>query len=103
MQQVIDIERYDVLQEAFVREIIQQIRLKLMEAGIGGEQLIDLTGNIAFSVASTIDGNAVIDNDGMDVHPYLVFSGDEDEIIHCGENSYVHEFVADVMNKVFAK
>ncbi len=103
MQQVIDIERYDELQEAFVQEIIQQIRLKLMEAGIGGEQLIDLTGNIAFSVASTIDGNAVIDNDGMDVHPYLVFSGDEDEIIHCGENSYVHEFVADVMNKVFAK
>ena len=103
MQQVIDIERYDELQEAFVREIIQRIRLKLMEAGISGEQLIDLTGHIAFSVASTIDGNAVIDNDGMDVHPYLVFSGDEDEIIHCGENSYVHEFVADVMDKVFAK
>ena len=101
MQQVIDIERYDELQEAFVREIIQQIRLKLMEAGISGEQLFDLTGNIAFSVASTIDGNAVIENDGMDVHPTLVFSGEEDEVIHSGENSYVHEFVADVMGKVF--
>ncbi len=103
MEQIIDLEKYESLQEIFVGEIIQQIRLKLMEAGIKGDELIDLTGNIAFSVTSTLDGNAMIERDGMDVQPYLVFSGEDDQIIHCGENSYTHEFVASEMDKAFSK
>jgi hypothetical protein len=101
MNPKIDIEKYENLQEIFVGEIIQQIRLKLMQAGISGDQLIDLTGEIAFSVTSTLDGNAMIERDGVDVNPYLVFSNDEDEIIHCGENSFTHEFVAGEMDKAF--
>jgi hypothetical protein len=101
MKTTIDIEKYETLQEIFVGEIIQQIRLKLMEAGITGEQLFDLTGEIAFSVTSTLDGNAMIERDGTDVHPCLVFTGDEDEIIHGDENSFTHEFVASEMDRAF--
>jgi len=101
MELKIDIEQYETLQEGFVAEIIQQIRLKLMAAGITGDQLIDLTGEIAFSVTSTLDGNTMIERDGLDIHPYLVFSNDEDQIIHCGENSFTHEFVADEMDSAF--
>jgi len=100
MELKIDIEKYEALQEGFVGEVIQQIRLKLMKAGITGDQLIDLTGEIAFSVTSTLDGNAMIERDGLNVHPYLVFSND-DQIIHCGENSFTHEFVAGEMDKAF--
>ena len=101
MELKIDIEKYEALQEGFVGEVIQQIRLKLMKAGITGDQLIDLTGEIAFSVTSTLDGNAMIERDGLNVHPYLVFSND-DQIIHCGENSFTHEFVAGEMDKAFS-
>jgi hypothetical protein len=101
MELKIDIDKYETLQEIFVGEIIQQIRLKLMQAGITGDELVDLTGEIAFSVTSTLDGNAMIERDGIDVNPYLVFSGSEDEIIHCGENSFTHEFVAGEMDKAF--
>lgn len=100
MNPKIDIEKYENLQEIFVAEIIQQIRLKLMQAGISGDELIDLTGEIAFSVTSTLDGNAMIERDGVDVNPYLVFSND-DEVIHCGENSFTHEFVAGEIDKAF--
>jgi hypothetical protein len=101
MEQIIDIDKYEALQELLVREIIEQIRLKLMEAGLSGEQLLELTGNIAFSVTSTIDGNTIIEGDGMEVHPYLAFSGEDEQLIHCGENSFSHEFVAGIMEQVF--
>jgi hypothetical protein len=97
-----DLDKYEELQEIFVGEIIQQIRLKLMQAGITGDDLTNLTGEIAFSVTSTLDGNAMIERDGIDVNPYLVFSGEEDEIIHCGENSFTHEYVASEMDKAFS-
>jgi hypothetical protein len=101
MQQIIDINKFEELQELLVREIIEQIRLKLTQAGLKDEQLREATGEIAFSIASTIDDNANIEHNGVEVHPYLAFSDKEGFIIHCGENSCTHEFVASVMNQVF--
>ena len=101
MQQIRDIEKYDQLQKLFVREIIEQIRFKLAKGGISGDALQDLTLEIAFSVISTIDDQAIIEQDGVRVRPFLAFVGDEHEIIHCGENSYAHEFVSDEIKKAF--
>jgi hypothetical protein len=103
MQQILDIEKFEQLQEILVREIIEQIRFKLAQGGISGDQLRELTGEIAFSVTSTIDGQANIEEDGVAVRPYMAFIGDEEEIIHCGENSFGHEYVADLMKQVFSK
>lgn len=102
MKLKIDIEKYEALQEIFVGEIIQQIKLKLMQAGITGDELFNLTGEIAFSVTSTLDGNAMLEKDGTDVNPYLVFAAEDDQIIHCGENSFTHEYVAGEMDKAFS-
>lgn len=102
MQQILDIEKFEQLQEILVREIIEQIRFKLAQGGISGDQLRELTGEIAFSVTSTIDGQANIEDDGVTVRPYVAFIGDEEEIIHCGENSFGHEYVADLMKQVFS-
>lgn len=102
MQLEIDADKFDQQQQILVREIIEQIRLKLTEAGITGEQLKDLTGNIAFSVASTIDDTAMIEFEGVEVHPYLTFISDEDVLIHGGENSYTHEYVADLISDIFS-
>lgn len=101
MELKIDDVKFDEHQKIFIREIIEQIRLKLVEAGITGEKLQDLTGNIAFSVASTIDDTARIEYEGMEVNPYLTFVTDDTQLIHCNEKSYTHEYVASLVDEVF--
>ena len=101
MQQIRDIEKYEQLQKILVRELIEQIRFKLAKGGISDEALHDLTLELAFSVASTLDDQAIIEHDGIRARPYLAFIGEEGEIIHCGENAYTHEFVSDEIKKAF--
>lgn len=97
MQLKLDPTRFDEQQLILVRELVQTIRVKLQEAGLSGEQLAEATASIAFSVASTIDDTSAIEADGMEVHPYLTFRTSEEELTHCGENSYTHEFVYEVL------
>lgn len=102
MQLEIDVNKFDEHQIIFIREIIEQIRFKLAAAGYSGNELKELTGEIAFSVASTIDDTAKIEHEGTEVRPYLTFIAEDDQLIHCGENSYTHEYVASLVNEVFS-
>jgi hypothetical protein len=88
---------FEEQQAILVRELVQSIRIKLKEAGLNGDKLEDTTASIAFSVASTIDDTSAIEVDGTEVHPYLTFRTSGDELTHCGENSYTHEFVYEVL------
>jgi hypothetical protein len=101
MQLKIDADTFDHHQKLFVREIIEQIRFKLITAGYEGERLKEVTGEIAFSVASTIDDTAGIEFEGTEVRPYITFRDEEDQLLHCGENSYMHEYVASLMDELF--
>jgi hypothetical protein len=97
----LDPKRFDEQQFALVRELVQTIRVKLQEAGLTGEKLEEATASISFSVASTIDDTSAIEVDGKAVHPYLMFRTSDDELTHCGENSYTHEFVYEVLQSLF--
>ena len=101
MQLEIDTEKFEQQQQILLRELIEQIRFKLAAAGYKGSDLKEVTGEIAFSVASTIDDMAKIEFEGTEVRPYLTFRTDDTQLIHCGENSYMNEFVASLMNEVF--
>ena len=101
MQLKLDVEKYDELQEILIREIMEQIRFQLIKGGINGDTLREMTGEIAFSVASTIDDTAGIEFEGTAVKPYLCFTSGEDELLHCGENSCTHELVAELMGQLF--
>jgi hypothetical protein len=103
MQMNLDSTGFDDLQMLLVRELVQNIRVKLQEAGITGTKLEDLTASIAFSVASTIDDTSAIEVDGAEAHPYLTFRTSDDELTHCGENSYTHEFVYEVLRSMDEK
>ena len=103
MKLKLDTEKFDGLQEIFVRELAEQVRFKLAQNGITGDQLRDLTGEITFSVTSSIDDIANIEADGVEVSPYLTFRTSDGESTHCGENSYGHELVADINKKLFSK
>ena len=100
MRLKLDPTRFDEQQFILVRELVQSIGVKLQEAGLSGEELVEATASIAFSVASTIDDTSAIEADGKEVHPYLTFRTSEDELTHCGDNSYTHEFVYEVLQSL---
>lgn len=96
-----DIEQFDKCQAILVDEIAQRVKIKLLEAGMEGEDLEEIVAGITFSIASVIDDMAAIDSDGVEVRPYLTFRSDNDELLHCGENSYTNEFVYQTLKKLF--
>lgn len=101
MQLTLDTSKFEAYQEIFISEIVEKIKIKLLEAGVESEQLEDLTAGIALSIASTIDDMAGVEAEGVEVHPYLTFRANDDEVIHCGENSYTYEYVYGIMKKLF--
>ncbi len=103
MQLNADPTLFDEQQVALVRELVQSVMVKLQQAGLTGVKLEDLTASIAFSVASIFDDQSAIEVDGTEVHPYLTFRTAEEALTHCGENSYMHEFVYDVLQSVFGQ
>lgn len=102
MQLETDIEKFEKYQQILIREIIEQIRFKLAAAGFRSHNLREVTGEIAFSVASTIDDMAKIEFEGDEIRPYLTFRTDDTQLIDCGENSYMNEFVANLVHDVFS-
>lgn len=103
MQLKVDSARFEQQQAFLVRELVQNIRVKLQEAGLTGNQLDDVTASIAFSVASTLDDTSAIEVEGTEVHPYLTFRTSDDELTHCGDNAYTHEFVYEALQALCQK
>ena len=101
MKLVSDSESYLEQQEIFTGEMIARISEHLEDAGIKDDALKELTGKIAFEVASMIDGVSEIEFDGSSSYPYLTFQKGEDEIIDLGGNSYTHELVYGILNAMF--
>ncbi len=101
MDLILETEKFEEYQEAFIKEITQTIMVKLVEGGLSGQQMEELTASIAFSIASIIDDTTEIESDGAQVKPYLTFRASDDEIIHCGENAYTYEYVIGILKKLF--
>jgi hypothetical protein len=101
MDLTLDTEKFDEQQKVFVEEIIRSIAAKLIEAGLEGLTMENLTAEIAFSVASILDDTTHIESDGVQAKPYLTFRAGDDEIVHCGENAYTYEIVTPTLNKLF--
>ena len=91
--------KFEERQAIFVNELTKTIQVKLAEAGLERDTINDLTLSLAFSITSMIDGISGIEADGVDVQPYLTFQID-DELVHCGENSFMHELVYDVIGRL---
>ncbi|MGV6825879.1 MAG: hypothetical protein ACWA5Q_02775, partial [bacterium] len=97
----LDPEKFEEHQKIFIEEIVRSITTKLIEAGLEGEKMEQITADIGFSIASIIDDTTQIESDGVLVKPYLTFRENDDELIHCGENSYSYEFVIPTLKKLF--
>ena len=92
-------EKFEERQAVLVNELAKTIQVKLAEAGLDSDKISELTLSLAFSITSVIDGISGIEADRLDVRPYLTFQID-DELVHCGENSFMHELVYDVIGRL---
>ena len=91
--------KFEERQAIFVNELAKTIQVKLAEAGLERDKVNELTGSLAFSITCMIDGIAGIESDGTDVNPYLTFQINDD-LVHCGENSFMHELIYDVIGRL---
>lgn len=103
MKLSIDSDSYLEKQEIFTGEMIARIADHLEKAGVKGEALEELTGKVAFEIASMIDGISEISFEGSEAHPYLTFQKGDEELVHLGGNSYTHELVFGILNAMFSK
>jgi len=97
----LDVEKFEERQEIFIKEIMQTVVTKLVEGGLEGQQMEELTASISFSIASILDDTTQIEADGVEVKPYLTFRDGDDEVIHCGENAYTYEYVNKILKELF--
>jgi len=95
MELITDDEQYDELQQFLLRELKESISMRLHEAGLMGEKLKEATDDVAFSIATIIDASQIMEHKGKAVLPYLVFQNpdNEEQLIHAGSNSWMHEYV----------
>ncbi|MBF0265991.1 MAG: hypothetical protein HQL46_12030 [Gammaproteobacteria bacterium] len=101
MELKLDTEKFDEIQGVFIKEFIQTIHVKLVEAGLEGATLENTVANLSYSLASILDDTSNIESNGIKANPFLTFRTDDDELIHCGENSYTYEYVTDNMKEMY--
>ena len=83
--------------------MIARIADHIENSGIKNEQLKELTGKIAFEVACMIDDVSGIEFEGDEAHPCLLFTSpdNDEELLHFGGNSTIHEMVFGILNAMF--
>ncbi len=101
MKLVNDPDSYVEQQEIFTGEMIARIARHIEEAGITGEALKSLTGNIVFEVCSMLDGVSEVSFEGGKSAPFLTFQKGDEELIDFGGNSYAHELVDGILDAMF--
>jgi len=98
----LNLTKFDERQSILVHELVNIIQVKLIEAGVESDKIEELTTSLAFSITSLFDGISGVESDGIEVHPFLAFQ-DDDELVHCGENSNMHELIYDIVGKLSKK
>ena len=97
-------EEFDEQQVIFIGAIVEDVKARLEEEGVVGDKLKELVGNISFGIATLIDNSASIEFQGKEIFPQLTFYSEEnDELIHCDGNSYLHEYVFGLVDEIFEK
>ncbi|MGF2686901.1 hypothetical protein ACQUWM_10405 [Marinobacter sp. DUT-3] len=88
-------------QEILTGEMIARVADHLEAGGLKGDVLKETTGKVAFEIACMIDGVSEVSFDGSEAHPYLTFQSGDNELVHLGGNSYMHELVYGILNAMF--
>jgi len=91
-------------QQDFIVSIMQEIKVDLVRVETPDDLVRELTERIAFSVASLIDGSRTsTTSDGAELNPILCFRTADDELVHSGGGSFMHEYVQRLSSEVFGE
>ena len=101
MKLVLDADNFDNWQTYFIGEIMEEIKQHLEDAQLPATQVRDLTEKMAFSVACVLDGSRSVEVNGVELNPILTFSPEGEDLVHCGGNSYMHEYVFGISDEIF--
>lgn len=99
---LIETGSFDRLQQALAEELIRTIKRELEKVEAPDDLVEELSGNIAFSVASLIDDVAGFEKDGEAVSPMLTFLIGDDELEFAGGNSWMHEYIYRLLPRIFS-
>lgn len=99
----VDEIRFDEQQLFLMGEIVRTIRSELQQAGVEEEKLADVTSDIAFSIATMIDGSRVMNLEGRPLTPFLTFAEDSERtrLVARDGGSFMHEYVHGIVDDVF--
>lgn len=92
---------FDRLQQALAEELIRTVKRELERVDAPPELVAELSGSIAFSVASLIDDVAGFEVNNEAVIPILTFLVGEEELEFAGGNSWMHEYIYRLLPVVF--
>ena len=94
---------FDRLQQALAEELIRTVKRELEAVDAPPEVIAQLSESIAFSVASLIDDVAGFEVNGEEVSPMLTFLVGDDELEFAGGNSWMHEYIHQLMPTIFSE
>ena len=103
-----DDEEYDSRQRTLTYAIIRFTKDHLEAAKLPKEQVKSLTTQIAFTVASIVDGSQLLyqRSSGRRLQPVLMFAEDADcqhLVAGSGRSSSMHEYAHAIVDRVFAQ
>jgi len=93
---------FDKRQLKLISEIVRSIKNRLSDNGIPDDQLAGITSDVAFTVASIIDGSRVMYADGKPLIPVLTFADDEarTKLIAQDGGSSMHGYVEGTVDEI---
>ena len=93
---------FDKRQLKLIAEIVRSIKNKLEDNGIPDEHLAGTTSDVAFAVATIIDGSRVMFADGKPLIPVLTFADDEarTKLITRDGGSSMHDYVEGTVDDI---
>jgi len=97
-----DRDQFDDLQRTLLDAIVREIANAGIEAKIPKSRIEDFTDSLAFSIASILDGSRSLASQNRKATPVLTFQIEgEEAVIGAGESSWMHEYAAGAVEKLF--
>lgn len=96
-------ESYDTRQNLFVAVIAKAVKDDLIEHGIDEDEAHSLTGDITFRICALLDGSQKLKEEGVELHPALLFRKKEksDDYFYLNSGSWMHEYAFGFADAVF--
>jgi hypothetical protein len=97
----VDSKEFDKRQTRLIGEIAQSIKRRLEEMGLGTDQ--ELVESLMFDIGAVLDGSQVMDLDGKQLRPFLMFADDDagEQLVSAGSSSWIHEVSGGIVTKMF--